>query len=324
MSITTVCVLGGSGFVGRHVCAALAARGLRVRVPTRDREKSKHLTMLPTVELVVTDIHDAGALRTLFRGCDAVINLVGVLHGGRGKKGFNAAHVALAGKMVAACRDSGVRRVLHMSALNAAAERPSEYLRSKGEAEAIVRGADLETTIFRPSVIFGPEDSFLNVFAGMLKALPLMIVPGAHARFQPVHVGDVARAFVEALMRRDGIGHTYDLCGPMVYTLQALVEFVARTTGHKCMVFGADNTLSYLMAFVMECLPGNKMMSVDNVRSMQIDNVCAGDCVFPFGITPQALEASAPAWLANRTPRGPLCATARPHPAAAQRINISY
>jgi NADH dehydrogenase len=240
----------------------------------------------------------------LVRGCDAVINLVGVLHGGRGKASFNAAHVGLASKMVAACRETGVHRVLHMSALHAGAERPSEYLRTKGEAEAIVRGSDLETTIFRPSVIFGHDDSFLNMFAKLLKAFPALIVPSAHARFQPVLVGDVARAFDEALKRRDSIGHSYDLCGPKVYTLQELTQFVANTTGHKRLIFGADTTLSNVMAFAMELKPGKKMMSLDNVRSMQVDSVCPDGCVFPFGIVPQALEATAPAWLAHRTPRG--------------------
>ncbi len=302
MSISPICVLGGSGFVGRHVCAALAARGLRVRVPTRDRERAKYLTMLPTVELVVADIHDADTLHELVRGCDAVINLVGT-HGGRGKAGFHAAHVGLASKLVAACRESGVPRLLHMSSLHAGAERPSEYLRSKGEAEAIVRGAGLEATIFRPSVIFGREDAFLNLFAGMLKTFPMLIVPSAQARFQPVYVTDVANAMVEALHKRDSIGHSYDLCGPRVYTLRELVEFVAQTTGRNRVIFSADDTLTKLMAFVLECLPG-RLMTIDNVRSMTVDSVCDANCVFPFGIVPQALEATAPGWLAHRTPRG--------------------
>src|SRR5262245_3082969 len=160
MSMTSICVLGGSGFVGRHICAALAARGFRVRVPTRDRERAKHLTMLPTAEPLAADIHDADALRAQFHGCDAVINLVGVLHGGRGKASFATAHVELARRVVSACRETGVRRLLHMSALNAAVDGPSNYLRSKGEAEAIVRASGLDVTIFRPSVIFGREDHF--------------------------------------------------------------------------------------------------------------------------------------------------------------------
>lgn len=303
MATPIICILGGSGFVGGHVCAALAARGLRVRIAVRSRERAKHLTMLPTSEVVVADVHDPATLRSLVQGCDAVINLVGVLHNGRGKNSFAQAHVNLAGKVVAACRDSRVRRLLHMSALHAAAERPSEYLRSKGEAEAIVRNSGLDITIFRPSVIFGPEDNFLNMFANLVKTFPFMIVPAAHARFQPLYVSDLARAFDLALQRRDAIGRAYDLCGPKAYTLQELAEFVAHTTGHKRVIFGADERLTYLMAFIMECLPG-KMMSVDNVRSMQVDSVCDAGCVFPFGIVPQALEAVAPAWLAQRSPRG--------------------
>jgi uncharacterized protein YbjT (DUF2867 family) len=302
MSITTICVLGGSGFVGRHVCAALAARGFRVRVPTRSPERAKFLTMLPTVEPLAADVHDAATLKELLRGCDAVINLVGVLHGGRGKQSFDSAHVELARKVVDACRTTGVRRVLHMSALNAAIDAPSDYLRSKGKAEAIVSASGLEVTIFRPSVVFGREDKLLNMFAALLKCSPMLIVPAARARFQPVHVEDVARAFAESLERQDSIGQRYDLCGPRIYTLQELAEFVAQSTGHRRTIFGADAALTNVMAFAMECLPG-KMMSVDNVRSMKVDSVC-GDCAFPFGIVPQAVEAIAPVWLAQRSPRG--------------------
>ena len=302
MSITTLCVVGGSGFVGRHVCAALAARGFRVRVPTRSPERAKHLTPLPTVEPLAADVHDAATLQELLRGCDAVINLVGVLHGGRGKQSFAAAHVELARKVVDACRETGMRRVLHMSALNAATDGPSGYLRSKGEAEAIMRASGLEVTIFRPSVVFGREDKFLNMFAALLKCFPALIVPAARARFQPVYVGDVAQAFAEALASQDSIGKSYDLCGPTAYALQELVEFVAHATGRRRMIFGADTVLTNVMAFAMECLPG-KMMSLDNVRSMTVDNVCNG-CEFPFGIVPQSVEAIAPEWLAYRTPRG--------------------
>ncbi len=303
--ISTVCVLGGSGFVGRHVCAALAAGGLRVRVPTRNRERAKHLTLLPTVEAVTADVHDPATLQSLLQGCDAVINLVGVLHDGHGNASFAAGHVALARTVVNACRESGVRRLLHMSALNAATDErsaPSAYLRSKGEAEAIVGGSGLDFTVFRPSLVFGREDKALNFFATLLKYFPLLIVPSAHARFQPVFVGDVARVFAEALLRPDSIGQRYDLCGPKVYTLQQLAAFVAHTTGHKRMIFGADELLTNIMAFAMECLPG-KLMSLDNARSMTVDSVCKG-CTLPFGMTPQAVEALAPAWLAYRSPRG--------------------
>lgn len=299
--MATILVLGGSGFVGRHVCAALAARGLRLRVPTRSRERAKHLTMLPTCETITADVHDPAALKTLVSGCDAVVNLVGVLHGGRGNRGFESAHTGLAQKLVTACRETGVRRVLHMSALNAAVDGPSAYLRSKGVAEEIMRGSGLDVTIFRPSVIFGREDQFLNLFARILKSAPVLIVPMGNAKFQPVHAGDVAQAFAAAYARREAIGQTYDLAGPRVWTMRELGEFVARAMGSRKPVFGADSTLTHIMAFAMECLPG-KLMSMDNVRSMSEDNVSSA--AFPFGITPQSVEALVPGYVAQASPRG--------------------
>jgi len=301
MQITNICVIGGSGFVGRHLCQQLAAQGYRVRVPTRDRERAKELTLLPTVDVVVADVQNPVALAAVIKGCDAVVNLVGVLHDARGKRGFDAAHVELARKVVAACRANDVRRLLQMSALAAAVDAPSAYLRSKGEAEMIVRGSGLDVTVFRPSVIFGPDDSFLNMFACLVRALPVIALASPGARFQPVYVDDVAAAFVRALPDMKTFGQCYELCGPQRYTLRELVAYVGRTTGHPRPIIGLNRTLSYFQAYTMEWLPV-KLMTRDNVRSMEIDSVC--DCAFPFGIKPQALEAVAPAWLAVRTPRG--------------------
>jgi NADH dehydrogenase len=304
MDITTVCVVGGGGFVGRHICQQLAARGYRVRVPAHDRERAKQLTMLPTVDVIAADVHDAAALSRVIQDTEAVINLVGVLHGGRGRNSFQEAHVELARKVVAACRENGVRRLLHMSALNADVNGPSAYLRSKGEAEAIVRASGLDVTLFRPSVIFGPDDAFLNMFATLLR-LPCLMMPvfplaSPNARFQPVFVEDVAAVFVKSLEDPGSFGKSYDLCGPKVYTLRELVEFVGAATGHPRPVIGFNDTLSYWQAFAMELLPV-KLMTRDNYRSMKIDSVC--NCDFPFGINPAALEAMAPAWLGAKTPR---------------------
>lgn len=300
MDITTVCVLGGSGFVGRHICRRLAARGYRVRVPTRDPERAKQLILLPTVELIAADVHDADDLARAIRGGDAVINLVGVLHDQGGRHGFAQVHVALARKTAEACRREGIQRYVHMSALAADVKGPSAYLRSKGEAEALVRGSGLDVTVFRPSAIFGREDSFLNLFASLLRFLPVVFLARSNARFQPVFVDDVAAAFVQSLEHLDSFGKTYDLCGPQVYTLRQLVEFVGRITGHARPVIGLNDTLSYWQAFAMEWLPV-KLLTRDNYYSMKIDSVCR--CEFPFGIRPAALEAVAPAWLALQTPR---------------------
>lgn len=295
-----IAVIGGSGFVGRHICQQLAARGYRVRVPTRDRERAKRLILLPTVDVIRADVHDPAALAAIVNGCDAVINLVGVLHDAGGSRGFAAAHVELARKLVAACHASGVRRLLQMSAVAAAPDAPSAYLRSKGEAERIVRESGLDWTIFRPSVIFGPEDGFLNLFAGLLRLFPVLPLGSPDAQFQPVYAGDVAAAFVHALSDGGSIGQSYDLCGPRRYTLRELVQWTGRTIGCERPVIGLNRPLSYCQAFVMELLPV-KLMTRDNVRSMEVASV--SDSPFPFGIRPQSLEALAPAWLAADTPR---------------------
>lgn len=300
MNIENVCVLGGSGFVGSHLCERLAASGYRVRVPTRRAERVKHLAILPTVEVVEANIHDPDTLAWCLRGQHAVINLVGVLHDGRGTQSFQRAHIELARHVIAACRARGVQRLLHMSALNADTQGPSAYLRSKGEAEAIVRDSGLQYTIFRPSVVFGPRDRFLNVFACLQSVLPVVALGCPDARFQPVYVEDVAQAFVMALDNPESVHAAYDLCGPRVYTLRELVRYAGQVSGHPRPIIGLGAGLSYLQATALELLPG-KLMSRDNVRSMQVDSVCTSQ--FPFGIRPTALEAVAPTWLSALSPR---------------------
>jgi uncharacterized protein YbjT (DUF2867 family) len=300
MEVTTVCIFGGSGFVGRHICHQLAAQGYRARVPTRDRERAKPLLLLPTVDLIEADVHDSRDIVRALRGAEVVINLIGVLHEGRGRQSFAQAHVELARKITAACREEGVRRYLHMSALNADLAGPSAYLRSKGAAEAIARTSDLEVTVFRPSVIFGPEDSFLNLFARLVRLLPVVVLGSPGARFQPVFVEDVAAAFVRSLEDVKSFGNSYDLCGPKIYTLRELVEYVGRTVGHARPIIGLNDTLSYWQAFAMEWLPV-QLLTRDNYYSMKVDSICG--CEFPFGIRPTALEAVAPDWLKPQTPR---------------------
>lgn len=306
MEIKRVCVIGGSGFVGRHIVHLLAARGCFVRVPSRNRERAKELIVLPTVDVVAANVHDAAELDRLLAGMDAVINLAGILHEDTRGRDFGAVHGELPRKIAQACSNQGVRRLLHMSALNAGIEAPSAYLRSKGEGEARVREAaaqdGLFATIFRPSVIFGREDAFLNLFAALEKHLPLLFLACPNARFQPIFVEDVARAFVESLSRVETFGQSYDLCGPKTYALKQLVEYVGRATGHARPVIGLSDGLSYLQAWAMEWLP-LKLMTRDNYHSMKVDSVC--HCDFPevFGFGPAALEAVAPLYLAEHTPR---------------------
>jgi len=294
---TNILVVGGSGFVGRHLVAALAERGARVTVPTRRRDRARHLILLPTVEVVEADVGDANTLAGLAAGRDAVVNLAGILHG----PGFKPTHVELAQAVVNACRGAGVKRLLHMSALGADPGAPSEYLRSKGVGEqAVLAADDLAATVFRPSVIFGPEDKFLNLFAQLSALLPVLGLAVPEARFQPVYVGDVVKAMLAALDGRDAAGKRYDLCGPHECTLRELMDFVCAVTGRKRLVVGLPNSIAYLQAWVMELLPV-RLLTRDNLLSMEVPSVC--DCAFPFGIQPVALEATAPAWLAPSGPR---------------------
>ncbi len=301
MELNDICVIGGGGFVGRHIVHLLAARGLRVRVPARDRELVKDLILLPTVDVVYADVHDPAMLAEVVAGAGAVINLVGVLHDGRGSASFNEAHIELTRKILAACTAHGVKRYLHMSALGADSNGPSRYQQTKGAAEALVRASQLEWTIFRPSVIFGPDDSFLNLFAKLLALTPVMFLAKAEARFQPVYVEDVARAFLLSFDDRRNIGKSFDLCGPHVYTLRELVALTGKLSGHPRPIIGLGDALSCLQAFALELLPV-KLMSRDNIASMTVDNVSAAP--FPFGIQPTAIEGAAPLWFGDATPRG--------------------
>lgn len=311
MSASNVLVVGGAGFVGGHLVAALAARGCQVIVPARRRERAKRLLLLPTVEVVEADVNQPGVLAQLTAGRDTVVNLAGVLHSRRGRRNergpndygpdFAQVHVELAQAVLRACRAAGVKRLLHMSALGADPQAPSEYLRSKGIGErAALAAEDLAVTVFRPSVIFGPEDSFLNLFALLAKFLPVLVLASPQARFQPVYVGDVVRAFLAALDEHASQGKRYELCGPKQYTLRELVQAVCAITGRRRLIVGLGERLSLWQARMMEFLPV-KLMTRDNLRSMQVPCVCSAP--FPFGIEPAALEALAPAWLAPLGPR---------------------
>ncbi len=300
MELKNVCVIGGSGFVGRHVLHLLAARSCNVRVPTRRRERAKQLILLPNVDVVEANVHAEAELADLVRGMDAVVNLVGVLHDARGERGFEQAHVELPRKVIAACQAHGVRRYIHMSALGADVNGPSQYQRTKGAAEALVRASLLDWTIFRPSVIFGRDDSFLNLFALLQKLLPVLFLASPGTRFQPVHVEDVARAFVHSIDDVATCGKSYDLCGPRIYTLRELAALVGAITGHRRPIIGLNAALSYLQAFAMELLPV-KLMTRDNYYSMKVDSVSAEP--FPFGIVPASIEAVAPAYFGSDSPR---------------------
>ena len=317
-----ILLLGGTGFVGRSVCDKLVERsggaGDRIVVPTRNPARAKHLQLLPTVQLERADVHVETQLRQLVEGADAVVNLVAVLHGS--DKAFERVHVELPRKLAAACNAAGVRRVVHVSALGvgtpgtdkpqgpgaaqaarpAAATEPSHYLRSKAAGEAVLRSAGLDLTVLRPSVIFGEHDRFLNLFATLQAVFPVLPLGGAQARFQPVWVQDVASAIVRCLTDPATIGQTFECAGPEVYTLRQIVQAAGRWSGHPRPVFGLPDALARAQALLLEWLPGEPLMSRDNIDSMRVPNVASGALpgLSALGITAASLESVAPAYLA--------------------------
>lgn len=294
--VKNLLIIGGSGFVGRALCEQLTrlGPGLRITVPTRRAAHARALWSLPAVQVVSPGALDADTLRSLCEGRDAVINLVGILHGS--EREFQAAHAELPARLARACAAAGVPRLLHVSALGASAEAPSAYLRSKAAGEAALRAQEgLRATVLRPSVIHGVDDRFLNMFAGFT-ALPVLPLAGAHARMQPVWVQDVARAIVHCLRMPQSAGLTYDLAGPRVYTLQELVQLVARLKGHAPRIVPLPAGLAWAQAALMELMPGKPLMTRDNLLSLDVPSVADGrnPGLTELGIHAAAVEDIAP------------------------------
>lgn len=305
--MNTVLVLGGTGFVGAHVCEKLVRAGWHVTVPTRRRKNAHHILHLPSLTVLEMNVHDPAALARAVQGHHAVVSLVAVLHGNAAR--FDAVHVALPQSLAQACSAAQVRQLVHVSALGADPQHPdaapSEYLRSKSRGEAALlrpaQPAPWQLTLLRPSVIFGAEDKFLNMFASLQKVFPVMPLAGADARFQPVWVQDVAQAVVRSL--QPGTPAVVEACGPDVFTLRQLVQQAGRwagvNEGRGRPVIGLPQWMGSLQALAMECLPGEPLMSRDNLDSMRTPNVATGQ--YPgleaLGITPAALEPIAQGYL---------------------------
>ena len=297
---SNVLLIGGSGFVGRQVASKLVAAGHKVVLPTRRSSYAKDLWVLPSVQVIEANVHDPVVLNDLCQriGKDGiVINLVGVLHDKHGTPygpGFEKNHVELPRKIITAMTSNHLQRYIHMSALGADVAGCSMYQRSKGAGETLVKNSSLSWTIFRPSVIFGEDDSFINLFGTLQKFAPVMPLAGSKAKFQPVYVGDVAEAFVRSINMTQTIGRTYDLVGSKVYTLAELVKFAGEKVNKSSWIVPIPRVLGYLQAFMLELMPGPTLMSRDNLASMQQDNVlplgAENALEKTFGITPQPLE----------------------------------
>jgi uncharacterized protein YbjT (DUF2867 family) len=299
MRLLSIAVLGGTGFLGTRLVARLIREGHRVTVLSRDREQHKHLLVLPGLTLENCDVYQQAQLSERLRGQEVVINLVGILNErGFGGAGFRRAHTELTQTVLRAARSAGVTRLLQVSALKADPNAPSYYLRSKGEAEKLIREqTGLDWTILQPSVMFGPGDSFLNRFAGLLAVIPL-IFPLARpkARLQPVSVDDVAAALISSLHGGATSRQTYELGGPKIYTLREIVQLIASLTQRRRLIIGLPDFAARLQGFVMNFVPGRPFSS-DNYKSLKVDSVCAENGLPKLGIQPQSMMASARQYL---------------------------
>ena len=305
-----VLVLGGSGFVGRQVCEQLARLGWHITVPTRRAVNAARVQSLPGLTVIEANVHQEADLARLMPGHDAVVNLVAVLHGSEER--FESVHVDLPGKIASAMKKAGVQRLVHISALGADPQGPSMYQRSKARGETVLHNAGLQLTVLRPSVIFGAEDKFLNLFADLQAVAPFMPLAGSGTRFAPVWVGDVARAVVVCLQKLDTIGQTYELCGPDVMTLGELVQRAGQwagvNEGRGRPVIGLPMWVGWLQAAAMELAPGEPLMSRDNLASMKVDNIATGQLpgLPALGISAASAAGVAPTYLGHRGPRSKL------------------
>jgi len=311
-----ILILGGSGFVGRHVCAKLAPLQLNLTVASRRLSNAVHLQTQPMLEVAECDVHNEAALTRLVAGQDAVVNLVAILHGDAAS--FENVHVTLPGKIARACAANGVRRLVHVSALGASVQAPSMYLRSKARGEQVLQAAGLDLTVLRPSVIFGADDRFLNLFADLQKLFPVVPLASAGARFQPVWVEDVAQAVVHCLQHpNDTIGKTIEACGPDVFTLQQLVQLAGQWAGIQGgkgrSVWPLPNVLARVQARLMELTPGQPMMSRDNLDSMSVDSIATPGApgLTSLGMVANSLAAVGPTYLGQHGPRSALEALRR-------------
>jgi len=285
-----IALIGGTGFVGRHLLNNLT-KSWRVRLLTRQRERHRELWVVPNLEIIETDVYHQTQLNTNLTGCQAVINLVGILNEpGHDGSGFQRAHVELPQKLTKACQINRISRFIHLSALHAD-QGHSHYLRTKAEGERIIHAAaGLQATSFRPSVIFGEDDSFFNRFIPLLSVpSPIFMLPSGHTRFAPVWVEDVVEAILQSLEEPKHYGQRYNLCGPKIYTLKELVKYAAKLIGVKRWVIPLNDKLSYFSAKLLEFVPG-KPYSVDNYYSSKLDSVCTENHLSQFVLDPHAIE----------------------------------
>ncbi|GAB2553645.1 complex I NDUFA9 subunit family protein [Rhodanobacter koreensis] len=300
MAARQLVILGGTGFVGSHLVPRLAADGHRIVLLSRNREQHRELGVLPQVRVRSADVYNDDVLRRELDGADAVINLIGILNP-RGKHSFQRAHVELTKRVIAACHASSVKRLHQMSSLKAG-QGLSQYLKTRGEAEALVKSSGLDWTIYQPSVIFGEGDGLVSRFATLLRRMPVLPLARAKVRMAPTWVGDVAEA-ISRCVGSDKLGQrrSFELYGPEALTLGDIVRAIRDSAGLRTPIIPLPDSLGRLQAQFAGLLPG-KPFSLDNFLSLRTDSVGKTDGYATLGITPQPFTP----WLPRLLGRSPL------------------
>lgn len=294
-----VTVFGGSGFVGRHVVRALAKRGFRIRVAVRRPDLAGHLQPLGTVgqiHAIQANLRYPDSVDAALAGASAAINLVGILAEGSRQR-FASVQAQGAGTVARAAARQGVSQLIHVSAIGADLHSQSEYARSKAQGEAAILATFPQAVILRPSIIFGPEDGFFNLFAGLAQLLPVLpLIGGGHTRFQPVFVGDVAEALANSLEGKARLGTVYELGGPEIRSFRELLEILLQEIGRPRVLVPLPFALARLQAAFLQMLP-KPLLTVDQVRLLESDNVVSAAAIsenrtlIDLGLTPTAMAA---------------------------------
>jgi uncharacterized protein YbjT (DUF2867 family) len=295
-----VTVFGGSGFVGRHVVRALCQAGWRVRVAVRRPHVANYLRPMGRVgqiQIVKANVLNDSDVASALTGADAVVNLVGILSQG-GYQTFPSVHSEAAKRIAKAATLRGIPRLIHFSAIGASADASARYFRTKAQGEHHVRAEFEGVTIFRPAIVFGPEDNFFNRFAWMARYSPVLpLFGGGATRFQPVFVGDVAQAVTRALDDAGSAGKIYDLAGPEVFTFKELMEVILRITRRKRLLLPLPLWIAKAKGVVLGLLP-NPLLTLDQARMLETNTVAAENPgLSSFGIVPDSVEAIVPSYL---------------------------
>ncbi|RUL74867.1 complex I NDUFA9 subunit family protein [Dyella choica] len=292
MTPQRIVVLGGTGFVGSYLAPRLAADGHRLILLSRNREQHRELTVLPDIVIRSADVYDDAVLRRHCGGADSVINLIGILNNS-GRHTFQRAHVEMARRLVGICKAAGVQRLHQMSSLNAGAGQ-SQYLKTRGEAETLVKVSSLNWTIYEPSVIFGPGDGLVTRFTNLLRKMPVLPLARATSRMAPTYVGDVVEAIARCVADDNlATRRSFELYGPQVLTLGEIVRAIRDAAGLRTSILPLPDSLGRWQAQIAGMLPG-KPFSFDNFLSLGTDSVGSADGYAALGIVPQLFTAWLP------------------------------